>query len=146
MPDRPDALAALDVFVGEWAVQAVVPDAPPGRAVFEWALAGHYLVQRTTSPLPQFPDSLAIVGYDHGSYLQHYFDSRGAARLYRMSWDAGLWTLVRATADFSPLEFAQRFVGTLSADSKAIDGQWETSHDGGRTWELDFGFNYARVP
>ena len=81
--DRPDALARLDVFVGEWALEARFPDAtdgtgPEARATFEWTLDGRFLVQRTHVPVPEAPDSLIIVFADPqtGGYSQHYYDSR----------------------------------------------------------------------
>ena len=53
---------------------------------------------------------------------------------------------LRTEADFSPLAFAQRFTGTLSDDGRAVDGRWEQSHDGGQTWEFDFGLRLERAP
>ena len=145
--DRPVALEALDVFVGEWTEQVLLPDIPSGHAVFEWALDQQYLVQRSASPQPEFPNSIAIVAYDvdADSYVQHYFDSRGVVRIYRMELRDRLWTLLRTEADFSPLNFWQRFEGSFSADATTIEGRWETSHDGGAHWELDFGLTYTRV-
>jgi hypothetical protein len=138
-------LAALDIFVGEWIEQVEVPDAPPGRSVFEWDLRGSFLIQRALSPLPEYPDGLTIISLTQDGYLQHYFDSRGVVRLYRMSLEGRTWTLLRTEADFTPLDFSQRFVGTISADGNRIDGRWETSHDLGQSWELDFPLSYTRV-
>jgi hypothetical protein len=142
-----DGRRALEVFVGEWVEQVLVPDAPPGRTTFEWMLDRKYLLQRADSPLPEFPDGLMVISYDDhsGTYTQHYFDSRGVTRLYKMSLGDGVWTLWRDQPDFSPLHFAQRYEGTFSADGDTIEGRWETSHDGGATWELDFGLRYTRV-
>ena len=142
-----DGRGALEVFVGEWVEQVLVPDAPPGRTTFEWMLDRKYLLQRADSPLPEFPDGLMVISYDDdgGTYTQHYFDSRGVTRLYKMSLGDGVWTLWRDQSDFSPLHFAQRYEGTFSADGDTIEGRWETSHDGGATWELDFGLRYTRV-
>jgi hypothetical protein len=143
--DRAVALAALDVFVGEWAVEVQVPGSPTGRVVFAWALNGQYLLQHSSAPDP-VPDSLALIGLgdDTDPYLQHYFDSRGVTRLYRMGLAGGGWTLRRTDPDFSPLDFWQRFAGTFSADNNRIDGHWEQSHDGGATWEVDFRLTYTR--
>lgn len=53
--------------------------------------------------------------------------------------------MTRATkADFSPLDFSQRFTGTFSDDGRTIQGRWETCHDGS-TWEHDFDLVYRRV-
>jgi hypothetical protein len=142
---RDPRLAALDIFVGEWIEQVEIPDAPPGRSLFEWDLKGSFLVQRALSPLPEYPDGLMIISLAPDGYLQHYFDSRGVVRLYQMSLEGRTWTLLRTAADFSPLDFSQRFVGTISADGNRIDGRWETSYDRGQTWELDFPLSYTRI-
>ena len=104
-----------EIFVGEWVEQVGLPDAPPGRAVFEWALRGTFLIQRSDSPLPEFPDGLMIIAYDDEAdrFTQHYFDSRGVVRIYRMTLSDGLWTLLRTEADFTPLQFAQRYQGQV---------------------------------
>lgn len=140
---------ALDVFVGEWTEQVHVPDVPPGRVVFEWALEGTYLIQRSDIPKPEFLDSIAIIAdaaQSHGgAYTFHYFDSRGTVRIYRMGLHGGVWTLQRTEPDFSPLDFWQRFEGRFSADGDTIDARWEASRDAGEHWELDFRLTYTRV-
>ncbi len=147
---RDPRLAALDSLVGGWTEHVDHPEIkgiPDGRVVFEWALDGRYLLQRSTIPQPEFPDSLALIapGDEEGSYLQHYFDTRGVTRLYRMDLHDGTLRVWRTEADFSPLDFCQRFEGRLSEDGDRIDGRWEQSHDGGATWELDFPLTFTRV-
>ena len=89
---------------------------------------------------------MCVIGPDAAGdgYTQHYFDSRGIARIYAMTFDGRTWTLERHARDFSPLPFHQRWVGTMSAEGDAIDGRWETSPDG-RAWELDFELAYRRA-
>src|SRR6266511_2333344 len=105
---RTAALEPLNVFIGEWRMEASFPRAAPasvagralvGRAVFEWLLGGQFLAQREEFPDPDAPDSVAIIGLDPGSraYTQHYFDARGVARLYAMTLRGGVWTLLRET-------------------------------------------------
>ncbi|HEX3788463.1 MAG TPA: hypothetical protein VHW44_11425 [Pseudonocardiaceae bacterium] len=150
--NRPDALARLDVFIGDWSMAARFPGdpgadgGPVGRSRFEWALGGQFLLQHVEIPIPEAPDSLAIVGTDPrtGDYAQHYYDSRGVARVYAMSFTNGLWTLTRESADFSPLDFGQRFTGTFSADRNTITGAWEKCPDGAE-WEHDFALTYHRT-
>jgi hypothetical protein len=144
--ERDSRLSALDIFVGEWIAQVEVPGAPPGRSVFEWDLRGTVLVERALSPLPEYPDGLMIITPTADGYLQHYFDSRGVARLYRMTLTDRTWTLLRTEPDFSPLDFSQRYVGTISADGDRIEGRWETSYDQGQSWEVDFPLSYTRAP
>ena len=153
--NRAEALARLDVFVGEWVVQARFPagrapsgaaaEGPQARSRFEWALGRQFLLQRTQIPVPEAPDSLAIISADPGTggYTQHYFDSRGVARLYAMTVAGRVWTLTRESADFTPLDFRQRFTGTISDDGNTISGAWEIAHDAG--WEHDFALTYHRV-
>ncbi|SEO91562.1 DUF1579 family protein [Actinacidiphila rubida] len=153
---RADMLARLEVFTGDWAVEARFPGGPPGpdgddggvpaRCRFEWALDGRFLLQRTEIDIPEAPDALAVVGPDPetGEYVQHYFDSRGVARLYAMTFVNRVWTLTRESADFTPLDFRQHFVGTFSEDSGTIEGAWETGQDGG-SWQHDFALTYRRA-
>ena len=86
-----------------------------------------------------------IISLTPDGYLRRFFDSRGVVRLYQMSLEGRTWTLLRTAADFSPLDFSQRFVGAISADSNRIDGRWETSYDRGQTWELDCPLSYTRI-
>jgi hypothetical protein len=153
--NRADALARLDVFVGEWVIEARFPgdqptaeEGPRGRSRFEWDLGRQYLLQRTEAPVPEAPDSLTIVSADPetGAYTQHYYDSRGVTRLYAMTLGDRAWTLTRESPDFSPLDFAQRFTGTFSADGDTISGAWEKRRDGGgQHWEHDFALTYRRA-
>jgi hypothetical protein len=155
--NRADALARLGVFIGEWFIEARFPghqpepsgaagDGPMVRSRFEWALGGQFLLQHTEVPIPEAPDSLAIVATDlqTGGYTQHYFDSRGVVRLYAMSFADGVWTLTRESPDFSPLDFRQRFTGTFSEDENTITGAWEKCPDGSE-WEHDFALTYRRA-
>ena len=138
----------LEAFVGEWMMEAAFPNVAPsdvrGRTVFEWMPGGRFLVQRWDVPHPDAPDGIAIIGYDENreTYLQHYFDSRGVARVYEMSFDGRIWKLSRTAADFSPLNFSQRFEGAFGDDRGTIQGSWESSNDGS-TWEHDFELKYS---
>jgi hypothetical protein len=103
-------------------------------------------VQRWSVPVPEAPDGIAIIGWneERGTLLQHYFDSRGVARVYEMTIADGAWTLTRTAPDFTELSFSQRYTGAFSDGGGRIDGRWETSHDGGETWELDFELSYVK--
>jgi hypothetical protein len=147
---RDVALERLDALVGRSSMDARFPDAlssaPMGHAVFEWLPGGQFLSQRWEVPHPDAPDGIAIIGLtaDREAYTQHYFDSRGVARLYTMTFGAGIWTLLRETPDFSPLDFSQRFLGTLTQDGSVIHGRWESSGDGS-TWAQDFELRYTKA-
>jgi hypothetical protein len=137
----------LGIFIGQWEVRAHLSgETVVARSVFEWILDGRYLAQRTEAPVPEAPNTLAIVaaGPEEGTYTQHYYDSRGMTRVYAMTFTGGVWTLTREAADFSSLDFAQRFTGTFSADGDRIDGAWEMALPGSG-WELDFELSYTRI-
>jgi hypothetical protein len=141
--ERQQALEQLNAFVGEWTVEVDLPGAPidqPARSRFEWDLNRQFLVQRTTIPIPEAPDSFCV--YSADPYLQHYYDSRGVIRVYEMTLEGGRWTLHRGKPDFTPLSFHQRYIGTFGDGT--IEGAWETSQDG-ESWELDFHLNYSKV-
>ena len=145
------SLEALKPLVGAWRLVATFKDLPSAdigaRVTFAWLPGEQFLIQRWEVPLPEAPDGIAIIGLDperEGSYLQHYFDTRGVARIYKMRFEHGVWTLWRDAADFSPLDFAQRYTVTFSDDGKTIAGAWEISHDG-TTWEHDFALSYTKA-
>jgi hypothetical protein len=140
----------LEIFLGQWRVEAPAFPLPPeladsARTTFEWTLDGAFLLQQSLVPVPEAPSGLCVIGLDAGDgYTQHYFDSRGIARLYAMTFDGRDWTLERHAPDFSALDFHQRWLAAFSADGDTIEGRWETSPDG-RDWALDFELTYRRM-
>ena len=142
-------LERLEPFVGEWDLEPSFPTLPGahGRTVFEWALDGRFLVQRTEISVPEAPNSICLIGVDPrgGAFAQHYFDTRGVIRIYDMTFEDGVWELQRDSPDFSDLSFCQRYRGSFSDDGATIDGYWEASRDEGATWEKDFDLVYRRV-
>jgi hypothetical protein len=149
-PERAPNLVALDVLLGEWKVEASIPLIGPtpigGRMLVAWDLDGQFLRQDSKVFDPAAPDSVSLIGPDpaRGGYLQHYFDSRGIARLYAMELRDGVWSLLRTAPDFSELKFCQRFTATFSDDGHTITGAWEMSRDGVQ-WDQDFDLIYRRV-
>jgi hypothetical protein len=144
-----DQLKRLEPFLGVWTMEAVMPGVPRmdarARVTFEWLPGDGVLVQRWEVPVPVAPNGIAVIGFDadRGGYRQHYFDSRGVARIYDMGYADGVWTLARSDPDLSPLEFHQRWRGTFSPDGRTITGEWQTSPDG-ISWKPDFELRYER--
>ena len=138
-------ISALRDLTGEWELAVDLPGALDVRGYVVFEVMGEILVQRTTAPVPGPPDSccLVVTGED-GGYVQHYFDSRGVARLYAMTFDGRTWTLERTKPDFSPLDFCQRFTGTISDDGATIKGEWQSCRDD-QPWTRDFGLTYTRI-
>jgi hypothetical protein len=148
--DLPDA-GALEPLIGSWTVEAEFPTPGPlvvrGRTTFDWLLGRRYVLQSTEMDHPDAPDSHSILAPDPvrpGGWLQHYFDSRGVVRLYDMSFDGRTWTLTRRAADFSSLDFAQRFTADLGDGGDTLTGRWEIAL-GGEDWQLDFRLTCRRA-
>ena len=150
-----DMSERLEPLIGEWNMQAVFPSSSPidsseaqgaARTVFGWLPGRQFLVQRWEVAHPAAPDGIAGIGFDasRGCYLQHYFDSRGVARLYEMSFADRVWKLWRTKPDFSPLDFSQRYTGSFSEDGRTIKRSWESSSDGSN-WEHDFELIYTKA-
>ena len=139
----------LEPFIGEWKLEADFPGASgvEARAVFEWILDGRFLLECSEVAHPDAPDGHCLVGpsSEGDGFTQHYFDSRGIARVYAMTFENGEWEILRVTPDFTPLDFSQHYVGRFTDDGNRIEGQWETSNDRGQSWELDFHLNYTKV-
>lgn len=134
---------ALNALVGEWTLEARHPAYPGvvvhGRATFEWLEGERFLLQRSRSDHPDFPDSLAVIGeFDDGLAL-HYYDSRGVHRVYEMSVTGEVWRMSRDAPGFS-----QRFTGTYADGGDTISGLWQLSRDG-TTWEDDLEIMFRRA-
>ena len=137
-------MEALDALVGEWTAEAAMPatgEPVRGEMTVEWLDGGGYLVQRTTMEDTAFPRTVAVIGPDRSGerIVQHYFDSRGVARVYDIALEGGVLRLWRDGEDF-----AQRFVGRFSDDGSAIEGAWERADPGTDAWEHDFDLTYRR--
>jgi hypothetical protein len=100
------AITRLAALVGEWSMVPEFQDAPAidtgARVAFEWMGGGRFLIQRWEvpglDPLDMPAAGIAIIGADPESqdgFLQHYFDSRGVARVYKMSFSDAVWKLWR---------------------------------------------------
>ncbi|MFL6145298.1 MAG: hypothetical protein ACJ72N_25990 [Labedaea sp.] len=147
---RHPQLSALDLFVGEWRVEAVLDTTVVGtaRSVFEWQDGGAFLRQTTESAPPasewarHAPSATTwIIGLDDsaGELTMLYDDSRGVQRVYRMAMAGGAWTIWRNSPGFH-----QRFTGTFGAGGRTITGHWAQSPNGVE-WEKDFDLNYTKV-
>lgn len=149
---RPASLDRLDVLVGRWQMEASFGPgyAGPGTSAvtsraglttFEWLPGKFFLTQRFVADDPAAPSGIAIIGAGEKpeTWSQHYYDSRGVARVYHMSLGEGIWRIWREEPGFW-----QRYTGVLSADGATIKGAWEMSADG-REWRHDFGLTYIRA-
>jgi hypothetical protein len=137
-----DPLAPLNKLVGSWTIEATHPAFPTtvvgGQADFEWLEGRRFLLQRSRTDHPEFPDSLIVFGEFEDALAMQYFDSRGVHRVYSGSFNDRVWRMWRNAPGSS-----QRFTGTFSDDGDTIHGLWELSrHD--TTWDDDLKISFRR--
>jgi hypothetical protein len=136
-------LGPFDVLVGTWDVEATHPMVPSttvrGTAEFEWLEGERFLLQRSRTDHPEFPDSLIVFGGDDDGLSMDYFDSRGVHRIYNVSISDGVWRMWRHAPGFS-----QKFTGRISDDGETIQGLWKLSRDDS-TWADDLAITYVRT-
>jgi hypothetical protein len=139
-----DRIAPLDQLVGSWAIEATHPALPAavahGQADFEWLEGKRFLLQRSQTDQPDFPDSLIVFGEFEDGLAMHYFDSRGVHRVYGVSFTDGVWKMWRNAPGFS-----QRFTGTFGDGGDRIEGLWKLSRDD-TSWEDDLKISFLRRP
>jgi hypothetical protein len=144
-----EALAALTPLLGEWIVEArfsagvdVMADGPPATTTFAPILGGAFVLQRAEVPaVPAAPDVYALIEpRADGTFLEHYFDSRGVVRRYAMTFAGGVWTLERRRPE---ADFGQRFSGRVSDDGEVIEGAWQIECDGAFVHDFDLVYRRA---
>lgn len=146
---RSDAMAKLDVLVGEWTTtlsnawflepaDLEVPGSASGEwlsdafVVFRWTMQGD--VGAATS------EQVLVLGRSDAldAYTALYHDERGVCRVFDMTFDDARWSLVREDPDMY-----QRFVADV--EPGRISGRWEASDDAGATWRKDFDLVFDRT-
>ena len=112
-----------------------------GSMSVEWLEGGGYVIARSRPDGGGVPNSVTVMGPREGTgeLVQHYFDSRGVARVYEMTLENDEWTLFRDGP-----EFAQRFTGRLSPDGQTIEGTILMAEDH-ETFIRDFDLRYTRI-
>lgn len=159
---RARSLERLSPLVGTWDTEAsfrpgqlgagTPATVTVGQTVFEWMDGGAFLIQRFSSQRfssqhsasgdPAVPSGMAVIGpvtETESVFIQHYYDSRGVARAYRMLMTGETLMLSRESPGF-----CQRYRATFSADGTVLTGAWEYSADG-EEWEYDFGLTYRKA-
>src|SRR5579884_3102061 len=144
-PNMNPALKAIAFMAGAWDMELSNAFFLPSKqdvahidATFRWIEGGALLVlQQGNMSTPPFATWVIGRDEDDQEYTVHYFDDRNTSRVYRMSFEEPTWKLWRERT-----QSIQRFVGTVSDDRSVINGHWEYSTDGGKTWQHDFDVKY----
>jgi hypothetical protein len=141
------SLTDLNQLVGEWTLEATHPAFPDlvvrGRSSFEWLDGKKFMIQRSTTDHPDFPNSISVIGAmsddDDERLSMHYYDSRGVDRVYSLEMSEGVLTIARDAPGFS-----QRLEAELADDGDTFGGVWQLSRDD-ETWANDLEITYRRA-
>jgi hypothetical protein len=141
-------------LLGHWTTEATHPAflglVVHGTVETSWLEGERFLIQRSRTEHPDFPDGIMIIGFterdrvDNGQrsakpeLTMHYFDSRGVFRVYDVSADEKGWRFWRNSPGFS-----QRFTGTYADGGNTIDGISQLCEDD-KTWNDDLKITYRR--
>jgi hypothetical protein len=145
--------AAASVLVGDWRTEATHRAFPGlivrGTTRFEALGTGGFLVMRSETDHPDFPDAVSVIG-DTGGLRMHYFDDRGVHRIYEVQLNAESfsYSLIRrgSGTEFAAGDpgFWQRFTGRFADNGNRIDGMAQMSKDN-VVWEDDLGITFWRT-
>jgi hypothetical protein len=138
-------LQLLNQLLGVWTTEGTHPAVPGvvvhGTTTFEWLEGERFLIVRSNTDHPDFPDGISIIGdtgHDRESaegdvmtshaanepLRMQYFDSRGVFRVYDVDIDEAAWRWRRESPGFS-----QQFTGTFADDGDTILGQSQLRRD-----------------
>jgi hypothetical protein len=153
------ALKPLARLVGTWTTEATHPAFPGvivhGTVAIEWLEGERFLIQRSRTEHPDFPDAISIIGFTDRDRVEggvgtgpaasaepqltmHYYDSRGVFRLYDFSADDASFRFQRIAPGFS-----QRFTGTFADGGQTIHGVSQLCRDDVH-WHDDLKMTYRR--
>jgi hypothetical protein len=109
---------------GDWTTEATHPAFPDavvkGSARFEWLNGERFLILRSETEHPDFPDGISIIGVmeDQTDLSMQYFDSRGVHRVYQVAFDG------------KALEIRRLVVESLTTCLQSVNlGQVEVDHN-----------------
>lgn len=139
------ALAALEPLIGEWEYTMYnawflesMDTKIKGFTTIE-RLHNSFLVIRS-SQADKKPDDIWVIGYSdpQEKYELFYYDQRGVARIFNLTFDGKKMVFWREDKDFY-----QRVTFEITKDG--LHSVAEASEDQGKTWRKDLEMAYTRV-
>jgi hypothetical protein len=139
------ALSPLEPTVGTWTVTGSHPYLPgrtlAGHVTFERIEGGAFLRMHSKLDDPEIPEGVAIFGTDSDdkTCTMLYFDVRGVARHYDVTFHEDGFTWSRDTP-----QFAQRFRVTMAKDGRTMRSEGMMRREGS-DWEPDLALSFVRA-
>ena len=139
------ALQVLGFLIGSWRTEGTHPDVPDiifhGRASFEWAEGGVFLIMPSEIDEAGIPSGVAIFGSDDGAERVYmlYFDERGVSRKFDVTVGTKEVTCRRDHPKFSQIMRLR-----VDGDGDLLLGSGRRSENGA-PWQDDLSLTYTRV-
>jgi hypothetical protein len=144
VPDSSSPIALLAPLIGTWQVTGTHPAVEgtvTGSWTFGWLDGERFLLIRTQTTRPEFPNGLWVIGppeNDANGLVAEYFDSRGVRRTYAVDISDGVWRMQRDHPGFD-----QRMRAEIAADRFEMTSQLaRTPGD----WQDDLRLTFERLP
>jgi hypothetical protein len=140
-----NAFASLQALIGEWEFTMYncwflesLDTKVKGSTTIE-RLHDSFVVIRNTGA-DKKPADIMIIGYSdpQEKYEMFYYDQRGVARIFDMTFDGKKIVFLREDKDFY-----QRM--TLEVTEKGLHSVAEASEDQGKTWRKDLEMDYVKI-
>jgi hypothetical protein len=133
----------FEALIGTWETEATHPMLPdvvvPGRVTFAWLEGRAFVIERSSTEHPQFPDAITVIGPPEGGdgIVAEYFDERGVRRTYGIALEGGVLRRWRDDPTF-----AQRAEATLGPDGFVL--AWQLARTPG-DWADDLRVVFRRA-
>ncbi|MBO9151662.1 DUF1579 family protein [Chitinophaga sp. GCM10012297] len=128
-----NVIRQLGVFEGAWRTKGTGRQEPvitaEGIDTYQWFPGGHFMEHRVDVKMDgERMQALEMIGYDAGKQLffLQFWNNTGQMSSMHGKMENGSWTFFSDT---------ERGTFTFSEDGKQLTGTWETSRDGGKTWQ-----------
>ena len=138
----------LEFWVGEW--DATWPGAKAGevghgtnsvRRILDGCVVQENFSGEQSAPLRG--TSVSIFDMNAGKWKQTWVDNQGGYLDFVGEFKDGQMVLQREATGRDGAKFQQRMVWKNIA-ANAFDWSWEASHDGGKTWQVQWPIHYTR--
>jgi hypothetical protein len=140
-------------LVGRWTTEATHPVVPgtvvAGSGEVEWLEGERFLIIRSRSDHPDFPDAISILGDTDGLHM-HYFDSRGVHRIYELTVTEDGWETAMdrhsSAGSFASGDapFSQRMTYSFEDEDRTMSLKVKVSQDD-VNWDDDLEVTYRRA-
>lgn len=147
-PPAPAESHEFDFWIGDWDVYAFGTDTIIGENRIESVSGGRALLENwTANPAFGIQTGKSLNSYDvrSGQWQQYWVGSGGAITLYKGGMTEGKMVMIAESFTAKGAAYLTRGTWSPQPDG-SVRQQFETSNDGGKTWQPGFDGHYKRKP